>query len=306
MSFERPPSQTAVLVSMLRAAHLHLDEEPHIFRDTLALGLSGLDGVERLRMAVDGLMARFGADIGAEPAARLMAGVRSTVAWRARSAEDRLLACASRGIDQCVVLGAGLDSTAYRLHEILPSMRFFEVDHAASQAWKRERLAAMGVAAPRRLRYVAVDFERDDVFAALQAAGMVLDRPVVLIWLGVSYYLEPETTFGVIEAFARLAPSSELVMDYIVPPARWTPGMAAMMSSMRRLTSESSEPMFGFLEPDQLAAQASSAGLQVLSDIGEEDRVGWLKGRHDGLALALLADEHGPARVLNLTVPARA
>jgi len=305
MSSERSPSQTAVLVSMLRAAHLHLDDEPHIFRDTLALGLSGLDSVERLRAGLDGLMARFSAEIGAEPAARLMAGMRSVLTWRARSAEDRLLACAARGVDQCVVLGAGLDSTAYRLHESLPAMRFFEVDHATSQTWKRERLGAMGVAEPSRLSYVTVDFERDDILEALTAAGLSLARPVVVIWLGVTYYLAPDTTFGVLGAFSRLAPDSELVLDYILPPGRWTSGMAAMMESMRRLTSESSEPMHGFLEPDVLSSQAARFGLTVVSDVGEESRLGFLQGRRDGLALAVLSDDESPARVLTLAVPSR-
>ena len=138
-----------------------------------------------------------------------------------------------------------------------------------------------------------------------QLAGLSLERPVVVIWLGVSYYLAPDTTFGVLGAFSRLAPDSELVMDYILPPGRWTSGMVAMMESMRRLTSESSEPMHGFLEPDALAGQAARLGLTVVSDVGEESRLGFLQGRRDGLALAVLSDDESPARVLTLAVPSR-
>lgn len=300
MSRQRSPSRTAVLVSVLRAAHLHLDDAPLVFEDTLALGLSGLETVDGLRNAMDGLMARFGADLGAEEAVKLIGKMRAVMVWRARVAEERLVDCAGAGVSQCVILGAGLDSTAYRLKDTLPRMQFFEVDHEASQAWKRERLAAMGVIEPDCLRYVTVDFEHDEVLQSLSVAGMSLDHPVVVIWLGVSYYLAPRTTFDMLRVFSRLPPRSELVMDYCVPPAHWPEDERPSMAAVRRLTADSGERFDGFLEPPELAVRAAGLGLRVRADLGAPDAMATVFGhRRDGLSLS----PGSPVRILNLAVP---
>lgn len=302
MTTSRPPSQTAVLVSLMRAAHLHLDEAPPVFSDTLALGLSGLGTVENLRATVDGLMARFERELGTSMANRLVTGMRSFLVWRARHAEDRLLAGHRRGVDQCVLLGAGLDSTAYRHGTALPGHRFFEVDHAASQAWKRERLAALGVSLPANLSFVSVDFARDDLIDALLAGGLDLGRPAVVIWMGVSMYLDRAALDGVLSACGRLAPGSELVFDYVTAPAGWSEESRAWMTSLRALTAESSEPMVGFMDTAELTAAAAAEGLTLVSDEGgREGNARHMADRRDGLHL----EDEAPIRLMTLAVAER-
>jgi methyltransferase (TIGR00027 family) len=307
MPIQRLPSRTAAMMAMMRTAHLHVDDPPALFRDTLAMGLSGNDDVAALLTSYRALEARFTAENGAEQAARSMAALRMLSVWRARRAEARLVACADAGIDQCVILGAGLDSTAYRRHEDLPGMRFYEVDHPASQAWKRARLTAMGVVPPQSLAFVAVDFERDDLHIALARAGADLARPVVVNWLGVSYYLSQSAIATTLRAFADLAPGSEMVMDYILPPRDLTPDAAARLAALHRLTRESDEPLISAFEPEDFAALVAGMGLDLVCDEGPEGRDGLLEGRCDGLAIlrgqrrsthvATLAVPRGPANV---------
>jgi methyltransferase (TIGR00027 family) len=273
------------MMATMRAAHMLVDDPPALFQDTMAMGLSGHDDIAALRSSFDALEARFAAEIGPDQAQYSMAVLRMVSVWRARCAETRLRDRARDGVDQCVVLGAGLDSTAYRLHAEFPGMRFFEVDHPASQAWKRARLAAIGIVPPSRLAYVPVDFEHDDLGDALAASGFDPARRTVGNWLGVSYYLSAEAIAGMLRAIARFAAGSEIVMDYMLP-ARDLPREATIrIAALRRLTSESNEPMIGFLEPQDLAAAAGRFGLDIVSDEGPAARDALLAGRNDRLAL---------------------
>lgn len=295
----RPPSRTSVLVGMLRAAHLHMDPAPHVFADTFALGLCGLETVEKLEVVMRSFRLRFGEEIGAEAALHLELMFRAGMVWRARQSEDRIVAGFARGVDQCVILGAGLDSTAYRLGARHPGVRFFEVDHPGSQAWKRERLDAMNVPPPANLTYASVDFERDALLPALMAAGLRLDRPAVVTWLGVSMYLDRRTMDGVLGTFAEFAPGSDLIMDYATPPETWTPNAVAIMGAVRNLTAESAEPMICFPAPAELAAVACGFGLTVLADVGPaEASERYLEGRQDDLTL-----DDCPLRVVEFRVP---
>lgn len=303
MPIERPPSQTAVMMAMMRAAHLLVDDPPALFRDTLARGLSGHDDEAALLRSYRALERRFADEIGPEQAARNMAALRMLSVWRARRAEARLVALARGGVEQCVILGAGLDSTACRLHGEFPSMRFFEVDHCASQSWKRARLSAMGVAPPPGLAYVAVDFERDDLRESLAAAGADLTRAVFATWLGVSYYLSDEAVAKMFGVFAGFAPGSEIVMDYMFPAKDLAPDAAARVASIRRLTQDSDEPLIGFFEPGDFAAAVARRGLDLLSDEGPAAREALLEGRRD--ALALLRGSTRSVHVATLAVPCR-
>jgi methyltransferase (TIGR00027 family) len=303
MTIERPPSRTAIMMAMMRAAHLIVDDTPSLFRDTLAMGLSGHGDVAALRSSFDALHARFAAEIGADQATFMMAMIRLVSVWRARTADLRLRDCARTGIGQCVVLGAGLDSTAYRLHAELPGMRFFEVDHPASQTWKRARLEAMGLRPPSNLAYVPVDFEHGDLGAALGAAGFDPGRPAVATWLGVSYYLSAAAIAATMRAFGRLAPGSEIVFDYMRPATDLSPEVALRRAALWRLTSESGEPLMGYFETTELVANAGRHGLDLVAIEGVAERDMLLAGRTD--SLALLRGRPSSIRVATLVVRQR-
>src|SRR5258708_34720827 len=101
--------------------------------------------------------------------------MRMFMAAGSRFAEDCLDAAVSRGIRQVVILGAGLDTFSLRNPHALLGVRVFEVDHPATQAWKRDRMHEADLAVPATLTFAPVDFARESLAEPLAAAG--LKRP---------------------------------------------------------------------------------------------------------------------------------
>ena len=161
------PSRTALSAAAHRAAH-QVAEGGRIFTDPLALTILGDQA--------DAMVAQMTAD----PARR---GMRLFIAARARFAEDALAAAVGRGVRQLVVLGAGLDTFAYRNPFEVNGLKVFEVDHPATQAWKRRRLADAGLTPPPSLTYTPVDFERSTLGEGL-AAGGICGRAAEFLHLG--------------------------------------------------------------------------------------------------------------------------
>jgi methyltransferase (TIGR00027 family) len=160
------------------ASALHREEpRPWVIDDYLALGLAGREG--------RALLGRLRAEV---PGPYLLAFSRWMCA-RARFAEDIVEQAAAGGVGQCVILGAGLDSFAYRRNDLLGRLRVFEVDHPATQLWKRRRLAGLGVELPARLVFAPVDFERQTLREGLELAGFDSVQLAVFSWVGVTIYL---------------------------------------------------------------------------------------------------------------------
>jgi methyltransferase (TIGR00027 family) len=198
-------STTAVLLAAVRAAHYVVDE-PTILADTLAEPLAGEFAA--------GFIARARSGPIALPT-RYMAAARS------RWAEDTLAQARTDGVDQYVLLGAGLDSFAYRRPDRDDGLQVFEVDRPTSQAWKRRRLAEVGVDIPMSVRFVPVDFERHDLDEELNRAGFDGGRPSVVAWLGVADYLTSTAIGATLDRIARWAPGTRLVLDYDLPEHLW-------------------------------------------------------------------------------------
>jgi methyltransferase (TIGR00027 family) len=198
-------STTAVLLAAVRAAHFAADE-PKILSDPLAGKLAG--------EFAEGFIARVRGDPTALPT-RFMAVARS------RWAEDTLIEARTEGVDQYVLLGAGLDSFAYRRPDPDDGLEVFEVDHPSTQAWKRQRLADVGLEIPSSVRYVPVDFERQDLSDELQRAGFDPGRPAVVAWLGVADYLTTAALGATLDRIASWASGTRLVLDYDLPPEYW-------------------------------------------------------------------------------------
>ncbi len=202
----RPPSQTAQVAAMCRAVHAIRGAEPRLLADNLARPLLGFPDDQSLLDHFD-----------AQPLSRFP-GIDIVFALRSRYAEDELAAALHHGTTQYVILGAGLDTFAYRRPDLLERLDVFEVDHPGSQEWKRRRIAELELVDPPRLRQVAVDFEHDVLSNRLEAAGFDRHRPVFASLLGVSQYLTKAALSHTLRDIAALSDAGcTLVMEYIPP-----------------------------------------------------------------------------------------
>ena len=185
-------SVTAVAAARGRAAHLLLDGEPKIFRDDLALRFSGADSEASLRETINAMLGEVAAKAGPDAARKSFRVARASMLMRSRYTEDALGLAMARGITCYVILGAGLDSFAWRRTDLAAAIQVFEIDHPASQQWKQRRLQKLGIGRPPNLTFLPIDFERQTLVNGLREGGYPLERPAFISWLGVTQYLTRE------------------------------------------------------------------------------------------------------------------
>jgi methyltransferase (TIGR00027 family) len=200
-------------------------------------------------------------------------------AARARLAEDWL---AVSGARQYVILGAGLDSFAWRQSQ---DVAVFEVDEPSSQGWKRERIDALGLAVPDQLRWVPLDLERRQVNDALAGAGIDESQSVFVSWLGVIPYLTHE---AIRDTLTQL-PACQLAVAYVPPEEHWEGPARAIGRHFRAQVGELGEPWISLLAPQELELLLGQAGFAVIEDLGAPDvldRYGLPSVHHERIALA--------------------
>lgn len=242
------PSQTALHVAAARAAHLRFDPPPHLLEDRLAETLLG-DEAEPLIESY------------ADPGSWVLLENRLFLPLRARFAEDRLAAAYRDGVRQLVVLGAGLDSYAFRRPAAQAELRVYEVDHPSTQRWKTERIAALGWEVPATLRFVPCDFEESRVSDALGDTSFDAAAPTIVTWLGVTYYLEPDTTHGALVDLRRiLAARSEVILDYQFPMEDLPTRYQELRERMASYLSDVGEPHVNRYRIEAMRETILSAG----------------------------------------------
>lgn len=255
---------------MMRALHQTLDDDPKILVDPIA----------RLLVGTEEDRGWFGAMLEQPRAKELRAGF----ALRGRYAEDCLAEGVKQGVRQYMVLGAGLDTFAYRQPEWGSSLRIYEVDHPLTQQEKRERLKAAGIAVPANLRFVPIDFERQGIAEALGSSDFAWEERTVCSWMGVTQYLTAEALEATFRFVLGLAAGSEIVSSYIVTddviPAEEVAGLA----EAARQTAEVGEPWLTRLRPADLAGKLRSMGFsRVIPLAPEEAHRRYFEKRRDGL-----------------------
>lgn len=249
------PSATAVSVALHRAAHQLLDGG-RIFSDPLAVAIVGPQGA-----AIAGQMGH-GSD---------SRRWRAFMCARAAFAEECLAeAVEQRGMTQLVVLGAGLDTFAYR-NPYEGRLKVIEVDHPATQQWKRQCLGMAGIAVPDTVRYASMDIERDDLLAHLEGVGLDRRAPAFFIFLGVLYYLKLATVDATLSAIAALG--GQVVFDYSDPPETLSAFEKDALAGANERLAAAGEPMITFFEPEELHAKLRSFGFATIEDL---DSSGWM------------------------------
>jgi methyltransferase (TIGR00027 family) len=194
-------------------------------------------------------------------------GIRFFVVARSRIAEDALRqGVEERGVGQLVVLGAGLDTFAYR-NPFEGRLKVFEVDHPATQAWKRRRLEEAGIAIPDSVVYAPVDFERENLSEQLAAAGLDPCVRTAFTWLGVVPYLTLEAIAATLTEVAAHSGGAEVVFDYSEPRDRIDPALLAQHDERAARVAEIGEPFRGYLVPEELHRQLRSLGFAEIDDL---------------------------------------
>lgn len=244
-------STTAWAVAMARVAHAHFDEAPPVFDDSLALQL--------IDPEYQALLEFFG------PSERVPATVyrnRPYLAYRQRYQEERLMAAYAAGIRQYVILGAGLDSYAFRQQTAMADLQIYEVDFPATQSAKRQRIASLGWPWPGNLVFAPCDFARDSLPAALQEAGFDPKQPAYFAWMGVTIYLVPETVADTLHAIRQSsAPGSRLALEY-APPTETLSGadLACREFSLAQATRRD-EPFLAFFTTEVISRLLAECGF---------------------------------------------
>jgi methyltransferase (TIGR00027 family) len=248
------PSRTALSVALRRAAH-QLYDTPVVFADPIAVPLLGSEYAEALKRTPTRADRPYSV------------AMRAHLVARSRYAEDALAAAVSRGIRQYVLLGAGLDTFAYR--NPYTGLRVFEIDHPATQQWKRGLLARNGIPLPPSLTSVPVDFERQSIERELLSAGFDRAAPAFFSWLGVVPYLTLEAFRATVSFLSTLAPGTGLALDYGQPRAVLPPHEQLAHDSLAARVEQSGEPFQLFFTPAEIAAELHK--FPSIEDIGREE-----------------------------------
>jgi methyltransferase (TIGR00027 family) len=261
------PSRTALMIARQRAAHQVLDHGS-ILDDPFALKILREDEKDVLQFANQHPLASIG---------------RLFTAARSRIAEDALSRAVERGVRQIVILGAGLDTFALRNPHGAGEIRIYEVDHPATQAGKRERLAEAQIALPPSLIFVPVDFEQDEVGEKLVAAGFQQNAPAFFTWLGVVPYLTEDAIDRTLDYISSIQ-NSEVVFDYMEPAEAFSEELRQIEKARADQLEKLGERSATRFEPDGVAAVLRSHGFCDLEDIDFQEIASRFGSAVQGLA----------------------
>lgn len=270
-------SRTALVTAYIRAYHAAHDE-PKIFNDLVAQRLitvaerqsDRLRLIDSLQMAEPDLVSPYFNQTSALPWwIKVIAGA---VLSRARYVEDCLEQAVGLGVRQYVILGAGMDTFAFRRLDLMERLQVFEVDHPETQAFKRQRLTEVGLEPPKALHFIPTDFEQENLATALRHSAYDPECLTFFGWMGVTYYLDPESVFATLRDIREVAPSgSSVVFDYLdtgfFAPENPHKSVRAVLENVRRI----GEPMQTGFDPAELASHLSRLGFLRHEDLSAAD-----------------------------------
>ncbi len=244
---EGTPSRTAYRVALRRAAHQIFDR-PLVFEDPLAVRILG--NASRDLRAPDRASSK---------------SLRAYLVARSAFAEDALRHAVARGVTQYLLLGAGLDTFAYR--NPYPELTVFEVDHPATQRWKQSLLRQGGMTIPRSCLHVSIDFEMETLPERLQAFGFDPMAATQISWLGVVPYLTRDSFDVTLQFLSTLAHGSGVVLDYALPRELLNGREQLEFDSLAERVRLAGEPFQLFWPPEQMENRLGWAGFRVIDHL---------------------------------------
>lgn len=252
---EGKPSRTAFAAAGYRANH-QLYDHPVLLADPHAVPILGPEAQPHLKGK------------GLENALPHVRAMRSVIVGRSLLAEQTLAAAYERGVRQYVLLGAGLDTFAYR--NPWPDLTVYEIDYPATAAWKQASLKQAGITPPANVVYASIDFEAETITAGLKRAGVDVTKPMTFAWLGVIPYLTREAIFATLSDVASLPTGTEIVFDYGEPRENLSPMMKAMHAVRAKRLEAIGEPWITYFDPADLHAELKRIGFSEVEDFGRD------------------------------------
>lgn len=259
------PDNTAVRTALWRALHVQVDEKPYIIEDEVGL---------KLVVPEEGWQER--------PDMKYTKRLRASIVALARFVEDLIIRQSSRGIDQYVILGAGLDTFAQRRPDIASKLDIYEIDQPDTLAWKQRRFTELSIGVPDQLHFVSVDFEKSSWWKELLKAGFDINKPAVIACTGVSLYLTKEAITDTLKQIATLAPGSTLAMTFYLPIDLLDDEDKPMQEMAEKGARASGTPFVSFFAPDEILVMAKNAGFKDAKTISTRDmEQSYFKDRSD-------------------------
>jgi methyltransferase (TIGR00027 family) len=254
-------SRTAVMTAVARALGREA-RPPHVLDDHLALPLAGPEG------------ARIRAQLEAELPTDGLEAFSRWCCVRSRFPEDIVEhELVENGTRQYVVLGAGLDTFAERRPDLLKQLRVFEVDHPATQLWKRTQLERLGVLVSPNLTFAPVDFEHETLADGLRSAGFDFDGPAVFAWIGVTMFLSLDAIVSTLDLIANCAAGTRVVLTYNLPQAALNGLGARTQTELARICAEMDEPLVSLFTPGEIEGLMSDHGFTDLVHVGPDEAI---------------------------------
>ena len=261
-------SKTALGVAIRRAAHQVMDHPP-VLNDPIAIRLIGPEFARDMERAQHKVARDF----------------RAFMAARSRFVEDQLAAAVAQGVSQYVVLGAGLDTFAWR--NPFPALQVFEVDFPATQEWKRALLDEAALAQPANLRFVPLDFEHKTLAAGLAEAGFDATTQAFFGWLGVVPYLTREAFRATLGDIASMPAGSGVGFDYGLSPEVLSPLRRLALKALAERVASAGEPFKLLFAPDDMERELRQAGFARINQLDSKHlNALYFTGRTDGLKLS--------------------
>lgn len=248
------PDNTAVRTALWRALHLDVDAKPSIIEDEVGL---------KLIAPPDGWKDR--------PDMKFTKRIRASIVARARFIEDLIIEQSKQGINQYVILGAGLDTFAQRRLDIASNLNIYEIDRTETLTWKKQRLIELDFGIAKNLHFVPVNFETDSWWEELLKTGFDANLPAVIVCTGVSLYLTKEAVIDTLHTIKKFASGSKLAMTFYLPIPLLDEEDKPLMEMSMKGASASGTPMISFFTTDEILSLANEAGFKEIKTVSTKD-----------------------------------
>ncbi|WP_316836866.1 class I SAM-dependent methyltransferase [Pedobacter nutrimenti] len=264
------PDSSAVRTALWRALHVQIDAKPPILADEIGLKL--IDPTDEWQQ---------------RPDMKFTKRLRASVVARSRFIEDLIIEQSTEGTSQYVILGAGLDTFAFRRPDIASKLQIYEIDQPDTLTWKQQRLIEIGFEIPQYLHFVPVNFEVSSWWKQLLKAGFDTSKPTVIVSTGVTLYLTKEAIIASLKEMAGLASGSKLAMAFYLPIELLDEEDKSMQEIAEKGARASGTPFVSFFGQDDIITMSKNAGFKHSRTISTKDMEQlYFSGRTDNLAPA--------------------